>query len=602
MMPGRLARGTRGTRGPPQAHGSPSLPGDGMNAATHASSQGGSHGGPQGSGSGQAHPPTAPGREALGTWSGSSGDLVVGDDALRTALHDIARPVYLLDAGPGRAVAADGTARFGRDARPREGDLPILGWAAPCRLDSLGDPAFRRAHGLRFAYVAGAMANGIASVELVEAMSRAGMLGIFGAAGLPVRAVEQAIDQLTRSLGQAPFGFNLIHSPNEPGLESDIVELYLRHGIRLVEASAYMDLTLPLIRYRVSGIHRNPEGAIVAPNRVIAKVSRVEVARRFFAPPPEALLRTLVAQGEITEEQARLAREIPVAQDLTAEADSGGHTDNRPALALLPTMVALRDAMQREYGYGELLRVGAAGGIATPHAASAAFAMGAAYVLVGSVNQSCVEAGTSDAVRQMLAEADQADIAMAPAADMFEMGVKVQVLKRGTMFAMRAARLYELYRAYDGLESIPAPELQKLEQTFFRATSEEVLEQVEAYFLERDPGQWERARFDSKHRMALVFRWYLAQASTWANAGEPTRRIDYQIWCGPAMGAFNAWVNDGFLANAENRSVVTVALNILYGAAVLGRVQALRSQGVVLSPVQQRIEPQTLAELEAHLS
>ena len=31
----------------------------------------------------------------------------------------------------------------------------------------------------------------------------------------------------------------------------------------------------------------------------------------------------------------------------------------------------------------------------------------------------------------MLAQAEQADVAMAPAADMFEMGVKVQVLKRG---------------------------------------------------------------------------------------------------------------------------------------------------------------------------
>jgi NAD(P)H-dependent flavin oxidoreductase YrpB (nitropropane dioxygenase family) len=41
-----------------------------------------------------------------------------------------------------------------------------------------------------------------------------------------------------------------------------------------------------------------------------------------------------------------------------------------------------------------------------------------------------VEAGTSDTVRQMLAEAEQADVAMAPSADMFELGVKVQVLKR----------------------------------------------------------------------------------------------------------------------------------------------------------------------------
>ncbi len=81
--------------------------------------------------------------------------------------------------------------------------------------------------------------------------------------------------------------------------------------------------------------------------------------------------------------------------------------------------------------------------------------MGAAYVVTGSVNQACVESGTSDAVRKMLAEAGQADVTMAPAADMFEMGVKVQVLKRGTMFAMRAAKLYELYRAYPSLGSDP---------------------------------------------------------------------------------------------------------------------------------------------------
>jgi len=308
-----------------------------------------------------------------------------------------------------------------------------------------------------------------------------------------------------------------------------------------------------------------------------------------------------VAQGAITETQARLARELPVAQDLTAEADSGGHTDNRPALALLPTMIALRDAMQQQHGYADLLRVGAAGGIATPHAATAAFAMGAAYVLLGSVNQSCVEAGTSAAVRQMLAEADQADIAMAPAADMFEMGVRVQVLKRGTMFAMRAARLYELYRAYDGLDALPAPERKKLEQTFFRKSCEEVLEEVRVYFLERDPAQWSRAEADAKHRMALVFRWYLGQASTWANRGEPTRRIDYQIWCGPAMGAFNAWVQGSFLAQPEQRGVVAVALNLLYGAAVLSRVQALRSQGVSLSSEQQRVTPRTIAQLERHL-
>ena len=125
--------------------------------------------------------------------------------------------------------------------------------------------------------------------------------------------------------------------------------------------------------------------------------------------------------------------------------------------------------MARKFGYDVELRVGLAGGIATPAAAAAAFAMGAAYIMTGSVNQACVESGTSDAVREMLAETRQADVTMAPAADMFEMGVTVQVLKRGTMFPMRAARLYDLYRAYAGLDSIPAAERDKLEKTFFQA-------------------------------------------------------------------------------------------------------------------------------------
>src|SRR5262249_27851496 len=207
-------------------------------------------------------------------------------------------------------------------------------------------------------------------------------------------------------------------------------------GIRLVEASAFLDLTLPVVRYRVAGIGRDYEGAIVAPKRIIAKVLRVEGASKFLAPPPEKMLRALMQRGGITSEQGGWAARIPVAEDLTAEADSGGHTDNQPAIVLLPTMLALRDRIQLQRGYDRPLRIGAAGGISTPWSAAAALAMGAAYVVTGSVNQACVEAGTSAIVRRMLAQAQQADVAMAPAADMFEMGVKVQVLKRGTMVGM----------------------------------------------------------------------------------------------------------------------------------------------------------------------
>ena len=287
-----------------------------------------------------------------------------------------------------------------------------------------------------------------------------------------------------------------------------------------------------------------------------------------------------------------------MAEDLTAEADSGGHTDNQPAIVLLPTMLALRDEMQTRFGYDRRLRVGAAGGISTPWSAAAALEMGASYLVTGSVNQSCVEAGTSDAVRRMLAQARQADIAMAPAADMFEMGVKVQVLKRGTMFAMRAAKLYDLYRTYDRLEQIPETDRQMLEKTYFRAPLEMIWEQTRDYFSNRDPSQVERGDRDPKHRMALVFRWYLGQSSSWANAGEPSRTVDYQIWCGPAMAAFNQWVRGSFLEQPEERQVVTVALNILHGAAVLFRTRSLAVQGVLTPPGIPRLSPRRRGDIE----
>ena len=481
------------------------------------------------------------------------------------------------------------------------GNLPgrDKAFAPPCALEDLGDRGFCRDHGLIYPYVSGAMANGIGSVEIVEAMGRAGMLGIYGAAGLSLSTVESAIDRLENSLGLEgiPYGFNLIHSPNDPELESSLVNLYLRRGVRLVEASAYLGLTPAVVRYRVNGLRRDEDGQVVAINRVIAKVSRVEVASRFLAPAPAKILRTLVDAGEVSPEQAELASQVPMADDITAEADSGGHTDNQPAIVLLPTMVALRDRLAAEHGYVNPPRIGAAGGISTPWSASAAFAMGAAYLVVGSVNQGCVESGTSDLVRTMLADARQADIAMAPAADMFEMGVKVQVLKRGTMFAMRAAKLYELYRTHESLDSISEADRAALEKTIFKLPLTTVWKQTRDFFRTRDPKQVERAERDPKHKMALVFRWYLGHASVWANAGEPSRAVDYQIWCGPAMAAFNEWVRGSFLELPENRRVTTVALNILYGAAVLERARFLTVQGMTLPPGLLKLAPLEASEI-----
>ncbi|WP_405868553.1 PfaD family polyunsaturated fatty acid/polyketide biosynthesis protein [Streptomyces sp. NBC_00005] len=457
----------------------------------------------------------------------------------------------------------------------------LVGTLPPLYPEWLGDRSFGETHGTRFAYVAGEMANGIATTRLVTAMARAEMLGFFGAGGLAPERVEAAVDELVTALGDRPnWGVNLIHSPNEPAVEDRVAELLLRRGVPIVSASAFMDLTPAVVRCSATGLRADATGRVHRRTRVFAKVSRPEVAAKFMSPAPAELLNSLVAKGQLTEEEARLAARVPVAEDITAEGDSGGHTDNRPLVSLLPVLLGLRDEITARYGYDRTVRVGAAGGLGTPASVAAAYALGAAYVVTGTVNQIVDEAGISEDAKELLARADLADVTTAPAADMFELGAKVQVLGRGTMFAVRGSRLYEIYRTYPSLEALPPQERERLERQVLGASVDDVWAEVLRFWRRRDPAELTRAEQDPKHRMALVFRWYLGLSSRWAIDGDTARRADYQIWCGPAMGAFNRWTEGSFLAEPGRRPAVQIARNLLEGAAVLTRAHQLRTHGV----------------------
>jgi trans-AT polyketide synthase, acyltransferase and oxidoreductase domains len=448
----------------------------------------------------------------------------------------------------------------------------------------LGDRNFLETHNVRFPYVTGAMANGIATTKMVIEMSRANMLGFFGAAGLSLDRITKSVDELIATLGhEAPWGCNLIHSPNEPAQEEAVTELYLQKGVRIISAAAFLGVTANLVRYATTGLSQDKHGNILRKNYIFAKISHPQIATQFLQPAPKHMLEALVSAGKLTPQEAHLAQFVPIAEDITVESDSGGHTDNRPLTALFPTIIQLRDSMVAKYGFRRPIRVGAAGGLGTPSALAAAFGMGAAYVLTGSVNQGCIESGLDVSGREMLASADIGDVIMAPAADMFEQGVKVQVLQRGTMFAARARKLYELYRKYPSLEAIPQQEAGVVEKQILKASFQDAWNSTRDFWTHRDVKEVHKAEQDSKHKMALVFRSYLGQASRWAINGVADRRVDFQIWCGPAMGSFNSWVKGSHLEKASNRRVVDVALNLLEGAAVITRGQQLRSYGVPIS-------------------
>lgn len=434
----------------------------------------------------------------------------------------------------------------------------------------LGSADFKIDYGLRYAYVVGAMYKGIASKEMIVATGKARMLGYLGTGGMEISEIQASIDFIrSRLSADEPFGMNLLCNLEQPELEERTVELFIKNEIRCVEASAFIQMTPSLVRWRLHGARRLASGAIHRPTRILAKVSRPEVATTFMQPAPDVIVKSLLASGKVTQSEAELSAYLPVADDICVEADSGGHTDQGVAYVLLPAMLMLRDEIMTKYRYEQRIRVGAAGGIGTPHAAAAAFIMGADFILTGSINQCTVEAGTSDAVKDMLQDLNVQDTDYAPAGDMFELGARVQVAKRGLFFAARANKLYELYRRHASIDEIDVKTRQQIQDRYFKRCFDDVWQETRAYYLRTQPTKLLELEKSPKQKMASIFKWYFVHSTRLALSGAEDQRVDYQIHCGPALGAFNQWVKDTDLRSWRNRHVTDIGERIMSATAQL---------------------------------
>ncbi|MFF7725380.1 ACP S-malonyltransferase [Streptomyces sp. NPDC008001] len=452
---------------------------------------------------------------------------------------------------------------------PAPAPASVLGSASVITAETLGSPLFRRRMGLRYAYLAGGMYRGIASPEMVVRLGRNGMLGFLGTGGLSLPEIEEGVRAVQDGLAAGqPYGVNLLADHDDPAAERRVVELLMRRGVRVVEASAFIRMSPALVLYRARGLRRAPDGTTVCDHRIVAKVSRPEVAEAFMAPAPGPVLDRLRQENALTDEQVELARTVPMSHDITVEADSGGHTDGGVATVMMPAMLALRQKAQERYGYAEPVCMGLAGGLGTPSAVAAAFMLGADYVLTGSVNQCTVESATSDVVKDMLQDTGIADTAYAPAGDMFEMGAQVQVLRKGVFFPTRANKLFALYSHYEGIEEIPAKTRTLLERTYFGKSLDQVWNEVRDYLRSRGrDAEADRAEAQPRLRMALVFRWYFFHTTRLALTGDGSGKVNYQIHTGPALGSFNQWVEGTPLASWRRRHVDRIGLMLLEGAA-----------------------------------
>ncbi|MEU5023759.1 ACP S-malonyltransferase [Streptomyces milbemycinicus] len=421
--------------------------------------------------------------------------------------------------------------------------------------ETLGAGTFRERYGLRYACLAGAMYGGVSGVELLVRLAKSGGMGFFGSGGLALDEVGAGLDAVRAALGaDGAYGANLLHQYADPERESALVDLFLRAGVRTIEASGFLRITPALVKYRLSG------------GRVLAKVSSTDMAAAFLEPAPRRIVRQLLDEGRIAAADAERFAHLPMADDLCVEVGAGWYDATGTLATLLPAVVRLRDARAARAGAGPRIHVGAAGGIGSPEAAAAAFVLGADFLVTGSINQCTPEAATSEAVKDLLQEVEVHDVALAPAPEMFELGVRAQVVKRGVLLPAKAGKLHELWRRHDSFEDIDAPTRRRIEEKFLHGS----FHKAAAAESDAGPGA------DGKRRMATAFRSYLHRGFRLALRGDPGRKVDYLVYCGPAMGAFNSWVAGTGLEPWRSRHVDTIAEHLMSGTAALLRDRAAR--------------------------
>ena len=351
----------------------------------------------------------------------------------------------------------------------------------------------------------------------------------------------------------------LIANVDNPEKEWEQARLFITHGIPYIEASAFSSITAPLVYCRIKGIKKRKDGSVSFPRRIIGKCSRLEIAKQFMTPPPEELVNQLLEEGRITAEEAIISRSIPLVDDIALEADSGGHTDQGVLSALVPSVMALRKDIQQSHSYPDPILVGCGGGIGTPEAVASAFMLGADFIFTGSVNQCTVESGAHDVIKELLSTISVHDTAMTVAGDMFEIGAKAQVVRKHTQFHSRANRLYELFMQYNSIEEIPDEIKQEIETHYFKRTFGEVWDLVCKYKQKKNPQHIIEAQANPRFKMALIFKWYFAHCNRVTLNGDLSEKDNFQVFCGPALGAFNQWVKGTPYEDWKKRHVVDVA-------------------------------------------
>jgi len=426
----------------------------------------------------------------------------------------------------------------------------------------LGSKHFLKHHQVKYPYVVGSMGQGISSEKLVIKMANSGFLAFLGSEGLDINEVETLITSCKAALQtEQSYGINFHYLPGHEKHQKQLIDLCIEHKVPCLEVSGLDHISLELIKYRAKGLKRSNDQILIQ-NKIFLKTSKPEIASMFMQSAPLHILDKLLSEKDITPDEHFMAQTVPVVDDICVTGAGAWKTDQANLLVKLPEIIRLRD--QRRNSLSHPVRVGCGGGIGTPESVAAVFMLGADFILTGSINQCTVEANTSKHTKKILSELSSEDTCYVPDGDMLESSSAVQVVRKGLYFPARAQKLYDLYRLHNSLDEISLHDKKQVEKHFFNRSFESIFQEL----IDTENSQEiKKANENRKYKMAKIFKWYFKYTQKLSLDGKQQEQDNYQIYCGPALGAFNQWVSGSSLAHWQNRYVDEIAIKLLNAAS-----------------------------------
>jgi NAD(P)H-dependent flavin oxidoreductase YrpB (nitropropane dioxygenase family) len=256
------------------------------------------------------------------------------------------------------------------------------------------------------------------SRDVVAAVSKAGGMGVFGAAGVSPKRLTEELDWIDAHADGKPYGVDLIVPAEFEGkdrafdaerLVASVPDSHKEFAASILRKHGIDPSQLDEVRKNTSGFAMNLREEGAASTLEVAFQHPIKlIANALGVPPPRMLelgkkhgvaVAALVGAREHAIAQANAGVDILV----VAGGEAGGHCGEVSTLVLVPEVVEAMASM------GSSAMILAAGGIVTGAQMAAAMAMGAQGAWCGSVWLTTPEAETNPVVKAKLLAATSRD-------------------------------------------------------------------------------------------------------------------------------------------------------------------------------------------------